>query len=137
MCDLVFFGCLLIDFQRVIYATGVDGILDFVSDLGIVSFALFGFLLEGEDEVGGVVGLFVDFACEEVVEVVQEWDVEKVPVRCGDRDVHRLDFEEGVGVGEELEHVFADGGADGGGPVVFVGAVRGDEEYEVNLIFAE
>ena len=30
--------------------------LDFLE----VKFALFGFLLEGEDEVGGVVGLFVD-----------------------------------------------------------------------------
>lgn len=137
MCDLVFFGCLLIDFQRVIYAAGVDGILDFVSDLGIVSFALRSVLFEGEDEVGGVVGLFVDFAGEEVVEVVQEWDVEEMPGWCGDRDVLRLDLEEGVGVGEELEHVFADGGADGGGPVVFVGAVCGDEEYEVDLVFAE
>lgn len=48
MCDLVFFGCLLVDFHRVIYATGVDGILDFVSDLGIVSFALRSVLFKGE-----------------------------------------------------------------------------------------
>ena len=91
-----------------------------------VELALFGGFLEGEDEVGGVVGLFVDFAGEEVVEVVQEWDVEEVSCWCCDRDVLRLYLEEVVGVGEELEHVFADGGADGGGPVVFVGAVRGD-----------
>lgn len=91
-----------------------------------VKFALFVVLLEGEDEVGGVVGLFVDFACEEVVEVVQEWDVEEFPSWCCDRDVLRLNLEEVVGVGEELDHVFADGGADGGGPVVFIGAVRGD-----------
>ena len=35
-----------------------------------VKFAFFSVLLEGEDEVWGVVGLFVDFAGEEVVEVV-------------------------------------------------------------------
>lgn len=96
-----------------------------------------GFFLEGEDEVGGVVRLFVDFAGKEVVEVVQEWDVEEVSVRGGDRNVYRLYLEEGVGVLEELEHVFADGGADGGGPVVFVGAVCGYEEYEVDLVFAQ
>ena len=96
--------------------------LDFLE----VNFALFGVLLEGEEEVGGVVGLFVDFAGEEVVEVVQEWDVEELSGWCCDRDILRLYLEEVVGVGEELEHVFADGGADGGGPVVFVGAVRGD-----------
>ena len=91
-----------------------------------VELALFGGFLEGEDEVGGVVGLFVDFAGEEVVEVVQEWDVEELSGWCCDRDILRLNLEEVVGVGEELDHVFADGGADGGGPMVFVGAVRGD-----------
>lgn len=71
------------------------------------------------------------------MEVPHEWDgSDKTGLRVH-RDIHRLDLEEGVGVGEELEHVFADGGADGGGPVVFVGAVRGDEEYEVDLVFAE
>ena len=64
-----------------------------------VELALFGGFLEGEDEVGGVVGLFVDFACEEVVEVVQEWDVEEFPGWCCDRDVLRLYLEEVVGVG--------------------------------------
>ena len=60
-----------------------------------------------------------------------------MPCRCGDRDVLRLYLEEVVGVGEELDHVFADGSADGGGPVVFVGAVCGNEEYEVDLVFAQ
>lgn len=100
--------------------------LDVVLGFFEVNFALFGVLLEGEEEVGGVVGLFVDFASEDVVEVVQEWDVKEVSGWCCNRDVLRLDLEEVVGVGEELEHVFADSGADGGGPVVFVGAVRGD-----------
>ena len=35
-----------------------------------IELAFFSVLLEGEDEVWGVVGLFVDFAGEEVVEVV-------------------------------------------------------------------
>ena len=60
------------------------------------------------------------------MEVVQEWDVEEMAGWCGYRNVLRLYLEEVVGIGEELEHVFADGGPDGGGPVVFVGAVRGD-----------
>lgn len=73
-----------------------------------------GFFLKGEDEVGGVVGLFVDFVGKEVVEVVQEWDVEEASARCGDRDVYRMDLEESIGILEELGYVFADGGADGG-----------------------
>lgn len=127
----------ILEIYRVAKCLIWEGFFDVLGDFLEVKFALFGFLLEGEDEVGGVVGLFVDFAGEEVVEVVQEWDVEEMPGWCGDRDIHRLDLEEGVGVGEELEHVFADGGADGGGPVVFVGAVCGNEEYEVDLVFAE
>ncbi len=90
--------------------------------LGIFEFldAKFGGFLEGKNEVGGIVRFFVDFACEKVVEVVQEWDCTDQSILGVHRDVLWLDLEEGVGVSEELEHVFADGLAKGVGPAVFV-----------------
>ena len=90
---------ILFQINRLINAAASYGIMKVFLDFLEVKFALFGFLLEGEDEVGGVVGLFVDFAGEEVVEVVQEWDVEEFPSWCCDRDVLRLYLEEVVGVG--------------------------------------
>ena len=54
-----------------------------------------------------------------------------------ERDVGGFYLEEAVGVVEELDHVFADGCAEGGGPAVFVGAVGGDKEDEVDLVFPE
>ena len=51
-----------------------DGVLDFVTDLGVVSFALWGVLLEGEVYFVGIIPLLVGFTSDDGMEVAHKWD---------------------------------------------------------------
>lgn len=68
--------------------------------------------------------------------IVDEGDFADFGVAGVEGDGLRNHFEEDVEFVQESNHVFADGGAEGGGPAVFVGAVCCDEEDEVDIVFA-
>lgn len=91
----------------VIYTTGIDGILDFVSDLGIVGFALRGVLLEGEVYFVGIILLLVGFTSNDGVEVAHKWDCAHQTILGVDRDVLRLYLEEVAVSSSRNVHMFS------------------------------
>ncbi len=88
----------------------MDVVLDVFADGFVVAVAEGAVFFESEDEFLGVFVFFVGFAFEDEAEVVGEGQVADEAVLGVERDVGGFYLEEAVGVVEELDHVFADGG---------------------------
>ena len=69
--------------------------------------------------------------------VVDEGDFADLVVAGVEGNGFRYHFEEDVELVQESDHIFADGGAEGGCPAVFVGTVCCDDEDEVDVVFAQ
>ena len=92
--------------------------------VGKVFLAGVGFALVGEDDAPEVVVGLVGLAADAVVVVVQEGDFHDPAVFRVDGDGLGGHFEEDVEFVQELDEVFADGGAEGVCLAVFSGKVK-------------